>query len=124
MTIKELRLSRNLTQAKFAEMIGVDRSDLGKMENGKKNISDRIHDKIWEVFGVEVGVEEGKKLVKKVSVPKLEIYIQSPMGGNITPEEVAAKMPEGTEACFVRVDQNKIWWVRGDGETGYVWIWD
>ena len=124
MTIKELRVSRNLTQAKFAEMIGVDRSDLGKMENGKKNISDRIHDKIWEVFGVEVGVEEGKKLVKKVSVPKLEIYIQSPLGGNITPEEVAAKMPEGTEACFVRVDQNKIWWVRGDGETGYVWIWD
>ena len=124
MTIKELRVSRNLTQAKFAEMIGVDRSDLGKMENGKKNISDRIHDKIWEVFGVEVGVEEGKKLVKKVSVPKLEIYIQSPLGGNITPEEVAARMPEGTEACFVRVDQNKIWWVRGDGETGYVWIWD
>ena len=124
MTIKELRVSRNLTQAKFAEMIGVDRSDLGKMENGKKNISDRIHDRIWEVFGVEVGVEEGKKLVKKVSVPKLEIYIQSPLGGNITPEEVAARMPEGTEACFVRVDQNKIWWVRGDGETGYVWIWD
>ena len=124
MTIKELRVSRNLTQAKFAELIGVDRSDLGKMENGKKNISDRIHDKIWEVFGVEVGVEEGKKLVTKVSVPKLEIYIQSPLGGNITPEEVAAKMPEGTEACFVRVDQNKIWWVRGDGETGYVWIWD
>ena len=124
MTIKELRVSRNLTQAKFAEMIGVDRSDLGKMENGKKNISDRIHDKIWEVFGVEVGVEEGKKLVKKVSVPKLEIYIQSPLGGNITPEEVAARMPEGTEACFVRVDQNKIWWVRGNGETGYVWIWD
>ena len=124
MTIKELRVSRNLTQAKFAEMIGVDRSDLGKMENGKKNISDRIHDKIWEVFGVEVGVEEGKKLVKKVSVPKLEIYIQSPLGGNITPEEVAARMPEGTEACFVRVDQNKIWWVRGNGETGYGWIWD
>ena len=124
MTIKELRVSRNLTQAKFAELIGVDRSDLGKMENGKKNISDRIHDKIWEVFGVEVGVEEGKKLVKKVSVPKLEIYIQSPWGGNITPEEVAARMPEGTEACFVRVDQNKIWWVRGNGETGYVWIWD
>ena len=59
MTIKELRVSRNLTQAKFAELIGVDRSDLGKMENGKKNISDRIHDRIWEVFGVEVGVEEG-----------------------------------------------------------------
>jgi len=35
------------------------------------------------------------------------------------PEEVAAKMPEGTECCFVRVDQNLIRWVRGD-ETGAV----
>ena len=124
MTIKELRASRKLSQARFAELIGVDKSTVGHMENGRMKISDRIADKIWEVFGVEVGDTEGTKLVKKVSAPKLEIYIQSPLGGNITPEEVAAKMPEGTEACFVRVDQNKIWWVRGDGETGYVWIWD
>ena len=124
MTIKELRTSKKLTQAQFAKLIGVNQSCVGHLENGRMKISDRIADKIWEVFGVEVrdGVE--KKLVKKVSTPKLEIYIQSPLGGNITPEEVAAKMPEGTEACFVRVDQNKIWWVRGDGETGYVWIWD
>ena len=59
---------------------------------------------------------------KKSKVKKLEIYIQSPLGGNITPEEVAARMPEGTEACFVRVDQNLIWWVRGE-ETGAVEIW-
>ena len=124
MNIRELRQSMKMTQSQFAAQIGVDRSDLGKMENGKKKISDRIADKIWEEFGVEV-LEAGEtKLVKKVSAPKLEIYIQSPLGGNITPEEVAVKMPEGTEACFVRVDQNKIWWVRGDGETGYVWIWD
>ena len=124
MTIKELRASRKLSQAQFADLIGVDKSAVGHMENGRMKISDRIADKIWEVFGVEVRDNGEKKLVKKVSTPKLEIYIQSPLGGNITPEEVAAKMPEGTEACFVRVDQNKIWWVRGDGETGYVWIWD
>ena len=124
MTIRELRTARKLTQAQLAEMIGVNKSAIGHLENGRMKISDRIADKIWEVFGVEVRDTEEKKLVKKVSTPKLEIYIQSPLGGNITPEEVAAKMPEGTEACFVRVDQNKIWWVRGDGETGYVWIWD
>ena len=124
MTIKELRASKKLSQAQFADLIGVDKSAIGHLENGRMKISDRIADKIWEVFGVEVRDSGEKKLVKKVSTPKLEIYIQSPLGGNITPEEVAAKMPEGTEACFVRVDQNKIWWVRGDGETGYVWIWD
>ena len=123
MTIKELRASKKLTQARFAELIGVNKGTVSHLENGRMKINDRIADKIWEVFGVEVGVEE-KKVVKKIPAKKLEIYIQSPLGGNITPEEVEAKMPEGTEACFVRVDQNKIWWVRGDGETGYVWIWD
>ena len=53
---------------------------------------------------------------------KMEIYIQSPLGGNITPEQVEAKIPEGTESCYVRVDQNLIWWVRGE-ETGAVEIW-
>ncbi len=124
MTIKELRLSRKLTQAAFARLLGIAQSMVGRLENGQAGVSEQIADKIWEVFGVEVSETEGKKLVKKVSTPKLVIYIQSPLGGNITPEEVAAKMPEGTEACFVRVDQNKIWWVHGDGETGYEWIWD
>ena len=123
MTIKELRLSRKLTQAAFARLLGISQSMVGRLENGQAGVSEQIADKIWEVFGVEIGVEE-KKVVKKISVPELEIYIQSPYGGNITPEEVAARMPEGTEACFVRVDQNKIWWVREDGETGSVWIWD
>ena len=48
--------------------------------------------------------------------------MQSPLGGNITPEQIEAKMPEGVESVYVRVDQNLIWWVRGD-ETGAVEIW-
>ena len=64
------------------------------------------------------------KAPKPAKAPKLEIYIQSPYGGNITPEEIAAKMPEGTESCFVRIDQNLIWWVRPNGETGAVEIWN
>ena len=58
---------------------------------------------------------------KKPSKPV--IYIQSPYGGEITPEEVLDRMPDGTETCYVRVDQNLIWWVRKDGETGAVQIW-
>ena len=64
----------------------------------------------------------GKTVPMKRKTKKLEIYIQSPYGGNITPEEIAAKMPEGTESCYVRVDQNLIWWVKGY-ETGAVEIW-
>ena len=121
MNIRELRTSKGLSQARFAKLIGVDPSTVGHMENGRMKVSTKIADKIWEVFGVEViPMEEKKKTRKKA--PKLEIYIQSPLGGNITPEEIEAKMPEGAEAVFVRVDQNKLWWIRGE-ETGSVDIW-
>ena len=124
MTIRELRKANSLTQAQLADLLGISKGTVGHLENGRMQVSDRIADKIWEVFGVEIREPEEKKPVKKAAAPKLEIYIQSPLGGNITPEEVAARMPEGTEACFVRVDQNKVWWVRENGDTGYIWIWD
>lgn len=69
-----------------------------------------------------------KKTVKKAdaaakkSTSKLEIFVQSPMGGNISDAEIAAKLPKGTETVFVRVDQNKLWWIKGE-ETGSVDIW-
>ena len=122
MNIRELRKAYNLSQAALAEKLGVTAKTISRLENGQMVISDQIADRIWDVFGVEIAGGEEKKPVKKVKAPKLEIYIQSPLGGNITPEEVAARMPEGTEACFVRVDQNLIWWVRGE-ETGAVEIW-
>ena len=45
------------------------------------------------------------------------------MGGEITPEQVIAKLPAGVDCVFIRVDQNKLWWIRGD-ETGHVDIWE
>ena len=67
MNIKELRASLNLSQSQFAEKLGMDRSDIGKMENGKKTISARTAEKIREVFGVEPGLENlGKKLAEKM----------------------------------------------------------
>ncbi len=70
-----------------------------------------------------------KETVKKVEAAakkpagKLEIIVQSPMGGNITAEEIAAKLPKGAETVFVRVDQNKLWWIKGE-ETGSIDIWE
>ena len=63
-----------------------------------------------------------KKSAAKVKAAKLEIYVQSPLGGNITPEEIAAKVPKGADTVFVRVDQNKLWWIMGE-ESGSVDIW-
>ncbi len=72
---------------------------------------------------VETVEKEIKASEKKAKAAKLEIIVQSPMGGNITAEEIAAKLPDGAETVFVRVDQNKLWWIRGE-ETGSVDIWD
>lgn len=126
MTIKELRKEKGLTQGKFAESLGVSLKTISAIESGRMAVSAKLAEKIREVYGAELEHAEKKKapvirLEKKAS--PMNIYIQSPYGGNITPEEVAAKMPEGTKDCYVRVDQNLIWWVSRDGLTGAVKIW-
>ena len=134
MTIKELRKEKGLTQGKFAESLGVSQKAISAIECGRLAVSEKLAEKIRKLYGAEIETAEKKiaaakkkapviRLEKKAAVPPMDIYIQSPYGGNITPEEVAAKMPQGTKACYVRVDQNLIWWVRGDGSTGAAEIW-
>ena len=63
-----------------------------------------------------------KAPAKKAAAKKaVEVFIQSPMGGEITPEEILAKVGE-VDRVYVRVDQNKIYWVKGD-ETGSIDLW-
>ena len=70
---------------------------------------------------VEKAVE---KPAAKAKAAKLTIEIQSPLGGSITPEEIAAKLPKDTTNVYVRIDENKLYWVKKNGETGSVDIWD
>ena len=123
MTIRELRNLKGLSQSQFAALICIGPSTVGHMENGRMRVSDRIADKIWEVFGVDVHEAGDVKPAPKARARKMEIYVQSPLGGNITPEEIEAKIPEDADCVFVRVDQNKLWWLRGE-ESGSVDIWD
>ena len=61
--------------------------------------------------------------MKKTAVKKpVEIIIQSPMGGNITPEEILGRIGKA-DKIYIRVDENKAYWVRGT-ETGSVDLWD
>ena len=63
-----------------------------------------------------------KTAEKKTAAKKTEVIIQSPMGGNITPEELLAKVGKA-DKIYVRVDENKAYWVRGE-QTGSVDLWD
>ena len=151
MNIKELRTKEGLSQSALAKKLGIATSAIGHMENGRMKVSAKIAAKVKEEFGVDIAdavtaekIEVKKtaakatrkaketvktvetkveKKVSKAKAAKLEIIVQSPMGGNITAEEIAAKVPAGAESVLVRVDQNKLWWIKGE-ETGSVDIWE
>lgn len=63
------------------------------------------------------------KPARKARAAKLDIVIQNVMGGAITPEEIAAKVPKDAVSAYVKVEENKIYWVNKAGETGDVEIW-
>ena len=63
-----------------------------------------------------------KPAAKKPAAKVAEVIIQSPMGGEITPEAILKKVGQ-VDTVYVRVDQNKAHWVKGD-EIGSVDLWD
>ena len=68
----------------------------------------------------EAVMKETKKATRRAT---LDIIIESPLGGAISTDEIAKKIPEGANAVYVRVDKNKLYWVKGD-DTGSVDIWE
>jgi transcriptional regulator with XRE-family HTH domain len=145
MNIKELRKSKKLTQAAFADAIGVKAGNITAIETGRRKMTDEVVSKIKEVFGVNVETEVKKKAATKktekkstkktASKPKESpakkgIVIQSPLGGEITPDEILAKISKATkgtgvgkiDTIYVRVDENKAYWVKGK-KNGSVDLW-
>ena len=62
---------------------------------------------------------QASKVVKNALA---SVMIQSPLGGEITPAEILAKLPADVDKVYVRVDQNKAYWVKGE-ESGSVDLW-
>ena len=105
--------------AKAAETVA-DAAAVAKIE--AKKTAQRGARKVKEAGAkAEAVKKEAAKPVRKAKASKMNIVIQSPMGGNITPEEIAEKVGQA-DFVYVRVDQNKAYWVRGD-ETGDVDLW-
>lgn len=216
MTIKDFRLSQNLSQGELAEALGISVSSERSYEYGVRKPSAKVIEQIKALYGVDLNdeaaapaaaVEEapakpkrGRKkkdapapaveetVEKAVEIEKVEeapvkpkrsrkkkdaapaveekaadvekpakrgrkkkeaaapvdesliqmqtnaeaavhalfdakgtVIIQSPMGGEITPEEVLAKVGP-VDKVYVRVDENKAYWTRGD-ESGAVDLW-
>ena len=184
MTLKELREKNSLSQAALAKSIGVSNSTVASVEAGRMKVSQKISDKVKEVYGeiieqpaVKKVQEAGKKAeaavnktvesvrkveekakttrakakaaqekakatvakakttaakadkqvkktasaAKKALPKKVNVVLQSPMGGEITPDTILAKVGN-VDAVYIRIDENKAYWVNGD-ETGSVDLW-
>ena len=52
---------------------------------------------------------------------KVEIIIQSPMGGEITPEEIMSRIGD-VDKVYIRIDQNAAYWIKGE-ESGAINLW-
>ena len=65
-----------------------------------------------------------ERFLERVSLSQYRIIIQSPMGGIITPADIAKKVPKGAVDVYVRVDENKLYYVLKNGESGDVDIWE
>ena len=112
-----------------AKEFGVSRAaiikwrDSAKVEKAEKKVkakADKVKKNVKSAAkNAEKKAEAVKTRAKKV--PKAEVIIQSPMGGNITPEEILAKVGEADQV-YIRVDENKAYWVKGE-ESGSVDLW-
>ena len=133
MTIRDLRKEKQLTQAAFAKAVGIGTSTVGAYESGRARPGEAVLAKIREVYGVDIGEEKPaprakqaapaakpkKRAAKKPAEP--QIIIQSPLGGEITPFAILARVGQ-VDKVYIRVDLNKAFWVKGT-QTGSVDLW-
>ena len=126
MTIRELRREKGLTQTDFARSIGIGVSTVGSYESGRARPGAAVLAKIREVYGVEIGEKKSTatpKVKKRTAKKQIEpqIIIQSPLGGEITPFAILARVGQ-VDKVYIRVDLNKAFWVKGS-QTGSVDLW-
>ena len=149
--LTKIREEKKLSKSEFAKLLDITPMILGKYEKGSCKIPESLVEKLKTLADAATVAEiEVKKTVRKtartvkeaiedavqgdtnvaaeIEVKKAagipNIIIQSPVGGAITPEEIADKVPKKTTDVYVKVDENKLYYVLENGETGDVDIWE
>lgn len=89
-----------------------------KVNNEEKTAEKKTAAKKTEKVAKPVVETAAKKPAAKKTA---EVIIQSPLGGEITAAEVLERVGK-VDKVYVRVDENKAYWVRGE-ETGSVDLW-
>ena len=88
----------------------------------EKAVAEKAPEVVKEVKAPAKKAAAKKPVEKKPASKKAaEVIIQSALGGEITPDAILEKVG-AVDKIYVRVDQNKAYWVRGE-ETGSVDLW-
>lgn len=90
--IKQLRLKRGLSQALFGNAIGLSKSGISNIENGRRTVSDRHIMLIAAAFNVNVGwlkygIDEASLAKGDTHLEAIKTYLQS-IGYSVTYEKV------------------------------------
>ena len=106
---------------KTAEKAAVEKKTAARKPAAEK-VVEAVEKAEKVVKAAEKKVAEKKPAAKKPAAKKAaELIIQSPLGGEITGAEILARTGN-VDKVYVRVDENKAYWVRG-AETGSVDLW-
>ena len=115
---KEMGVSRAAIMKWQKEAAGAE-APVEKKPRGRKKAAEKAADAPAEKK------PRGRKKVEKAAEenmkPVVQFFVQSPFGHEITPDAIRDKVGE-VDTIYIRVDQNKIYWVKGE-ETGAVDIW-
>ena len=100
--LTQARLEKGLSQAQLAEMVGTQRSNICRIENGGQNLSLDLLIKITDALGKDVSVLLEEKSVGKSNVYHLKLYDDI-----IVTFSLEEKGLEGLVAEILSYDENK-----------------
>ena len=96
-----------------------DKTDAAKIEMKKKitKASRKAAEKKKTVK------EMAETPIRKARTVKTDLVFETNGGRQITPEAITERVPKGVDAAYIKLEENKIYWVKGT-ETGAVDIWE
>ena len=132
--LKIIREEKKQTKGEFAKLLGITPMVYGRYESGALKIPENIENAVKELASeASEAAAEAEIEVKKTSgaagkaketaqTKKTAVLIQSQFGGTISPEEVLERIPCGCDTVYIKPEENKAYWVRGD-ESGSIDLW-
>jgi len=129
---KAVKATKKKVETRTTEMKDAAQKAEAKIESAKsqkKKVKDKIATTGKESRkATEKTADVGKKVInyaevamKKLMTQMRGFVVQSPLGGEITPDMIYEKVGD-VDRVYIRVDQNKAYWVKGE-ETGSIDLW-